>query len=105
MARLNVKLPTDDDLMKNAVDGRDPSGKTISGNKLEKLRQTCGQSEHRILLLWLKAAFNAIEAGIMTAEALFLPFLEGKDGRTVAEVAIPQMANLLSGGAGRLLHE
>lgn len=103
MARFNVKLPTDDDLMKDAVDGRDPSGKTISAGKLEKLRQSRGQSEHRLLLLWLKAAFNAVDAGLLVAEELFLPFLEGKDGRTVAEVAIPRMADLLSGNAGRLL--
>ena len=103
MARFNVCLPTDDDLIKDAVDGRDRSGKTISANKLEKLHQSRGQSEHRVLLLWLKAAFNAVEAGIMTAEELFLPFLEGKDGRTVAEVAIPRMADLLSGNASRLL--
>jgi hypothetical protein len=59
--------------------------------------------EHRVLLLWIKAAFNAVEAGIVTAEQIFLPFLEGADGKTVSEIAIPRMAELTRGSAGRLL--
>jgi hypothetical protein len=58
---------------------------------------------HRTLLIWLKAAFNAIDAGLVTAEQLFLPFLVGNDGRTVGEIAIPNLTRLLDGAAGRLL--
>jgi len=107
MARFSVNLPTDEELSKSAVDGRTTrttwSDPKVSDRKLEKLRETRGQQEHRLLLLWLKAAFNAVDAHIVTAEEIFLPFLEGKDGRTVAEVAIPKMADLLSGNANRLL--
>lgn len=64
--------------------------------KLEKLLTARGKREHRVLLLWLKAAFEAIALGIITAEELFLPFMEGADGRTVAEVALPNIGNLLA---------
>lgn len=62
-----------------------------------------GKREHRLLLLWLKAAFNAVDAGLVAAEVIFLPFLEGKDGQTVAERALPRMAQLLLGSADTLL--
>ena len=58
----------------------------------------------RALLLWLKACFVSIEAGIVTAEQLFLPFLEGADGRTFGEVALAQLPTMLEkGGAANLL--
>lgn len=81
---------------------------TYRGYKLAeaKYRQAMdrrGAKEHRLLLLWLKAAFHAVQAGLVTPEVLFLPFLEGKDGQTVAEVAVPQLGTLLKGSAGRLL--
>jgi hypothetical protein len=37
------------------------------------------------------------------ADTLFLPWLVGKDGRTVAEVARPRLHELLQGSASRLL--
>lgn len=54
------------------------------------------RSSHRVLLIWIKAALNAVEAGLVSAEAVFLPWLEGYDGRTVAEVALPQIEKLLT---------
>lgn len=71
--------------------------------RLQKLMEARGKQEHRVLLLWLKAAFNAIELGLITAEELFLPFMESADGRTVSEMALPGIANLLAPGGGRLL--
>jgi len=106
MARFNINLPSEDELRKQAIDGRSTNygqGGRVSEAKLEKLRRARGQAEHRLLLFWLKAAFNAVEAGIISAEALFLPFLEGRDGKTVAEVAVPKLSELLSYNAGRLL--
>lgn len=72
-------------------------------SKLEKLLNARGKREHRVLLLWLKAAFNAIELGIITAEELFLPWMEGADGATVAEMALPAIGGLLAPGGGRNL--
>ncbi len=100
LARFTLKLPTDDDLRSRAIDGRT---KRFSQNKLDQLRKANGQTEHRILLLWLKAAFNAVDAGIVEAAVLFLPFLVGQDGQTVADVAVPKLAKLLRGSAMQLL--
>lgn len=102
VARFTIALPTAKDLSVNAVDGR--TGRT-SERKLEALMADRGKQEHRILALWLKAAFNAVDSGIVTAEALFLAFFEGRDGQTVAEVALPRLPDLLAGSAMRLLPE
>lgn len=61
------------------------------------------QPEHRLLLLWLKASFNSIEAGLVSAETIFLPFLVGQDGQTVADVALPKMRTMLTAGALEML--
>lgn len=100
MARFSVKLPSKADLKEHAIDNRSGS---VSENKLYKLMQARGKQEHRVLALWLKAAFNAIETGVVTAETLFLPFLVGKDGQTVAEVAIPRLTQLVTSDASKLL--
>ena len=100
LARINLKLPTDEALRPKAMDRRTHR---LSEPKLKKLQDARGRREFRVLLLWLRAALNAVDTGIVTAEAVFLPFLEGQDGRTVAEVAVPRMRLLLTGSAGALL--
>jgi hypothetical protein len=102
MARFTLNLPTDEDLKKEAVDQRSAS-RQISEGKLRKLQDGRGRSEHRVLLLWLKAAFNAVEVGIVSAEEIFLPFLEDANGKTFAEIAIPRLPDLLQGSATKLL--
>lgn len=62
-----------------------------------------GAPEHRLLVLWLKAVFNAVEAGLIDAETIFLPFFEDRNGQTVAEMALPRLGLLLEGSAARLL--
>lgn len=72
--------------------------------KWEKLCAGIGRREHRALLLWLKATFVAIEQEIVDAESVFLPWLVGSDGRTVAEAALPRLRVMLeAGGAANLL--
>lgn len=66
-------------------------------------QERIGRQEHRVLCLWIKAALNAVDSGIIPAEAIFLPFLVGKDGQTVADVALPRLPSLLKGGADHLL--
>ncbi len=100
LARFAVALPSDDQLKKKALDGR--SGR-FSPIKLDKMRAARGRWEHRVLLLWLKASLNAVEAGIIDPAALFLPFLVGKNGQTVAETALPRLKELLIASADRLL--
>lgn len=99
-ARFSVALPTREDLEPKAR--RAGTGSVLPA-KLARLLADRGKHEHRILLLWLKAALNAIDAGIVDAETIFLPFLVGRNGRTVAETAIPKLGMLLTGNASLLL--
>lgn len=100
VARFGLQLPGRAQLEPEALDGR--TGR-VSEKKLAALLEGRGRREHRTLLLWLKAALNAVDMGLVSAEALFLPFLEGNDGRTFAEAAVPQLGRLLTGAAERLL--
>lgn len=100
LARFDIQVPTDADLRKRALDQR---SRTFSESKYQKLRESMGREEHRLLALWIKAALNAVQAGIIPAEAIFLPFLQGRDGRTFAEAALPRLPLLLKGGADALL--
>lgn len=101
-ARFEIKLPDDEDLREEARHART---REVLESKLERLRAARGRQEHRRLLLWLKATFEAVEDGIVEADAVFLPFLVGKDGRTFAEHALPNLPKLLEGAATRLLPE
>lgn len=75
----------------------------FSRNKFEKAMDARGRQEHRMLLLLLKAAFNAVDAGVMSAEQFFLPWIEDATGQTVAEQILPEMKKLLTGNATSLL--
>lgn len=100
LARISVDLPGRDQLEKQAWHG---GLKRIHEGKLKKLMDQRGKQEHRLLLLWIKAALNAVEAGIVSAEAIFLPFFEDQQGNTVAEIAVPKLSQLRSGSAIKLL--
>lgn len=102
MARFVVQLPTRKQLEPEALDRRS-AAKGVSEVKLEKLYQAKGRHRHRVLALWLKAALNAVDSGIVDAATIFLPFLEDKHGKTVAEIAGPKLELLLAGSAERLL--
>lgn len=87
----------------------------------EKIRQRCmgsrglkqaqfdqemsrrGRREHRVLLLMLKGALEAVEEGIIPPEALFLAFMVCSDGRTVYEAAIDQLPQLVGRPAAKAL--
>ncbi len=91
LARFTIHIePVDEDEVINFKTGG------IAEGKLAKAQAARGKVEHRIMLLWLKAALNAVEAGIIDAETLFLPFLEDKTGQTVAEVLVPKLAQIPS---------
>lgn len=102
VARFAIQLPTEDELRRAARRAGSWNDAPLLG-KLEKLRGARGRVEHRQLLLWLKAAFNAVDAGIIRAEQVFLPWLVTRDGRTVAERALPELSALLARSSGLLL--
>ncbi len=99
-ARMSVNLPTDDVLAKMAQHKR---SKNLIPEKFQRLKKTRGWREHRVLLIFLKGAFEAIENGIITPEQLFLPWLVGRDGRTVGEVIGPRLPALMKDSALALL--
>ena len=99
-AKFTLMLPNDETLRKRS---RHATQHYFMESKYEKLKQHNGRQEMRALLIFLKGALNAVEAGILDPAAVFLPFLVGHDGRTVAETALPRMRELLIGSADRLL--
>ena len=100
MARMSLQLPSRDELRKRA---RHATSHMFLQSKFDKLCADLGKREMRTLHLWLKACFNAVEDGLVGPETIFLPFLVGQDGRTVAEVALPRLPSLLLGAADQLL--
>ncbi len=100
VAKFPVQMPDDETLKKRAV--HQTSYRFIPA-KFERLKEGRGRTEMRQLFLWLKACLNAVDAGIIDATAVFLPFLVGSDGRTVAEALVPQLPALHGSGAATLL--
>lgn len=100
LARFTVLMPSEKTLRARSLHAK--TGMLVE-SKLRRQRELAGRHEHRILLLWLKACFNAVKAKLTTAEAVFLPFLVGTDGQTVAEAALPRLRTLLTGSGGMLL--
>ena len=91
VARYQIALDSDEELQDIAVDGR--SGKP-SEKKFDRLKVERGKREHRVLAAFLKNVFEAVEQGIIDAEAVFLPWLEDSEGRTVYERIGPVMKKI-----------
>lgn len=89
-ARLSLSVPTEASIRSGpmAKDGR--TGK-VNENKVRDLLERTGREEMRLLLLWLKAAFHAVEAGILDPRVVFLPFFVNEKDETVADVIIPRL--------------
>ena len=104
-ALLQIKIPSDDEIRgwDECFWNNDPSSKRFMQSKFERLRDVRGQQEHRVLLIWLKACFNAVEIGIVKPEEIFLSFLQGTDGKTIGQLLLPHISRLLEGPTTRLL--
>jgi len=100
IARFSIQMPTDSQLREECVDGRNGD---FSQTKYDKATKRRGMIEHRELALFIKAAFVAVEAGIIPAEHIFLPFIEGGDGMTVAEAIMPRLGVMLQKGSATAL--
>lgn len=100
VARFRIMLDSDADLKEEAVDKR--NGK-FSQKKYERLLTQRGNREHRVLAAFIKNAFEAIEDGIITAEALLMPWLEDSTGATVYEKVEPVLDELASAPLHRAL--
>ena len=53
--------------------------------------------------MFLLGQFNAVEAGLVTVEEVFLPHVVGPNNRTVAQQLLPLMPKLISTGASEML--
>lgn len=100
-ARFTIDVPTKEEIEKESVHAT--SGKFLQ-TKYDKAMERRGMVEHRELALLLKAIFVAVDCGLITAEQVFLPFLEDGSGRTVSECVLPELPKILKrGGTKNLL--
>lgn len=91
VARYQIVLDSDEKLRELAIDGR--SGNP-SEKKFERMLAERGKREHRVLAAFLKNVFEAVEQGIIDAQAVFLPWLEDSEGHTVYERIGPVMKKI-----------
>lgn len=93
-----VRLTPEADLKREATGARG-----FSDVRFADLISKRGRREHRVLHLWIKAALEAVEDGIVPFEAVFLPFFMRDDGQTVAEAVLPQLPKLMGAPPARML--
>jgi len=91
VARFRVDFDSEESIREQSKDLR--SGQ-FSEKKHKRLLADRGKREHRILLNLLKNMMEAIEEGIIPAEALLLPWLEDAAGMTVYEKIEPRLAQI-----------
>ncbi len=90
-ARYKLELESDDQVREKAIDLRN---KMFSENKYDRLLRERGKAEHRLLLNFLKNVFEAVDSGVIVAEAVFLPWIEDAEGVTLYERIKPAMSQL-----------
>lgn len=93
VARFRIELESDEELNELAIDKRNGQ---FSKKKYDRIKAERGKREHRVLLNLLKNMFEAIEEGIIPAEALLLPWIEDSTGQTVYDKVEPQLHQLAS---------
>lgn len=71
------------------------------GRKAELAREQWGRQRWRVLILVLKAKFEAIETGLTTVEQEFMANLVLPNGQTMSDSVLPQLDSL--GPAGPML--
>ncbi len=91
VARFRIEVDSEESLRERSIDQRNGQ---FSQKKYDRERLIRGKREHRILLNLLKNMFEAIEEGIIPAEALLLPWLEDADGQTVYDKLSPSLGKL-----------
>lgn len=100
-AQFKIQAPSAEEIEEESVDGRNGSFSQVKYDKAMKRR---GMTEHRELFCLIKAMFVAVDAGLISAEALLLPFLEDNNGQTMADIVLPHLAKIQKvGGVKQLL--
>lgn len=93
VARFRIGIDSEESLVEKSKDQR--SG-NFSQKKYDRIKLDRGKREHRVLLNLLKNMFEAIDAGIIPAEAVLLPWIEDVDGQTVYDKVAPKLYRLMS---------
>lgn len=94
-ARIGLQLPTEAQLRRERP-------KATEAQRQRHIEQRT-RSLHRVLALTIRAQVHAVEAGLVTAVEIFLPWLEDSEGRTVAEFFVPRLRLLPTTATARLL--
>lgn len=100
VARVGLTLPT-----ARSFIGKAPRQVRNRESWADREADQRARSLHRVLALKLKADLNCVASGVFSAVQVFLPYIEGADGWTVAEVAGPHLAKALTGSVTRLLED
>lgn len=101
LARITSRIPPDAEIRSGCtVKHRTPEAASAW---LAKARDQRARQAMRLVLLKLKADFNMVRAGMVSAVEILLPFLENDQGRTLAEVAVPLLPELFGGSTVRML--
>lgn len=100
-ARMEATIPPRDAIRRDMASQRSRGVPTDA--QVDAAQEQRSRAIHRLLALKLKADLNCVRAGLFSAIDVFLPHVEGNDGRTVAEVAGPRLRALLSAPAVTLL--
>lgn len=93
-ARFEVRTDSLEEIAKS----RPRNARTPPVEWASKVRAQQERALHRLLALKLKGDLNAVQAGMLTAFQVFLPFLETADGTTFAQLCEADPVRMLGGG-------
>jgi hypothetical protein len=79
---------------------RNGRGNALTPKQRSNLLEQATRQRWRALLLVTKAKLEAVASRVSTFEQEFLPYIVLPDGRTVGDVALPQVAQAYLAGAG-----
>lgn len=88
-----------------------PDIKEFSTTETGRLRKASATAEAheqavrerwRTLVLWIKAQLAAVDAGLVVAKEVFLPFVVMPDGRALSEHILPQLDKVAATGQLRI---
>lgn len=92
--RFMLTFPAPDDRMFT----RTPTGRTRTSDAAYKEYEAEHRRRWRALILAIKAKFEVVESGIATFEEEFLPYILLPNSQTVAQMALPSVAEMYEKG-------
>ncbi len=95
-ARIELLLPSEKDYREDPANRNKQTGQVVEA-RIRNALERQGRAEFRLLLLWLKASFHAVDAGIIRPEVLFMPFFVTKGGSTISDAVLKDLPALVVG--------